>query len=874
MSPGELPEVASPLARRLLKAVETTLQELTATFVPRLELPLVFGGHLVRNDARADLLYDLALLFACGRTELDGVDLRHSAERLLVDLNPREVEGFFAYRTAEAVSLFGGLHEFGARARSNAIEASRSTNLLNEVRGRSSTRHTNFLVVAARCIDARSHLLMRRRTCDESVLVARACALFEQTTTGWINDGRSGEVHFDIYTPEMYLLAEPFAREVGSSWLDGLRLVLADLRKVRHAGGAVTWGRSVGPLALAMTIELAAVARAHLTSNEAADWLTSAEDAAADLETWFKDGVVVAGSASATDAYRGPTRRLQMTFDLLGKMAWSAMKLSASDDLRCLERPTPDHVDDLIELPQSAAVWAYRSRLLSFALPIMFGRTADYLSSPRAPGLFEQPIDGPPLLIPTIAVLGSGGEQIRYVPAGIPTALRHQLNTLVVEQNQWLPLSGHRPTVVDGKRTATYTVSGRELEVVERFDLSSAPADAVLTIAVGEGDVQPLHLTADRKFLQTSTDTRGIPEWRTPWGEIARVHEMAFPIGRERKVSFTWKVTRAIVVATTEPQHQYTRCLYEAMPGVVVLPVRAPVNDLRRRLRGVDILHMSWPERWPGLDVAQTLHVIDQIKSAGTKIVWTQHNLLPHRVRTPEAQQAYQLWADAADGVIHHSEYGKRVALAFRRYSAASHFVIRHGHWGRFFPKPFPDRCEIEDEEGWPSASVRLAVMGQPRREKRLQDVVDAFNECSRGDLQLIVRLSSDVRVEPNRNLIPSYGTLEAKRYYRRLCAVDGILLPFIGDTMVTTGTAFDCIGGGIAALISPWGFLTETFGDSAIAYDGTRRGLVRCFDEVSRESLNEFGLAAARLRSAHDWSAIGGETKEVFERVVDAPGS
>lgn len=870
MNADGLNEIISPLARRLAQVAEKTVQELTAAHFPRLELPLVFGGHLVRSDARADLLYVLALLFACGHSELDGVDLRDRAEGLLVDLDPEKVEGFFAYRVAEAVTLFGGVDGFGVRARRNAIEASRSTKLLNQVATCTSTRRTNFVVVAARCVEARSRLLMRSPTPDEWRLVAQARTLFEGAATGWINDGRFGEVHFDIYTPEMYVLAAPLARHLGTSWLDGLRLLLADLRQVRHAGGVVTWGRSVGPLALAMTIELAALAAAHLPPAEAADWLAPAEDAAASLEAWFDRGVVVAGSCSATDPYRGPARRLQMTFDLLGKIAWSAAQLSATDHGRFPQPPPQRDVDDLIKLPERAAIWAYRTRLLSFALPFMLGSTPDYVPSPRAPGVFDQPIDGPPLLIPTIAVVGPADEAIRYVPTGIPTTLRHAPRTLLIQQTEWVPLGDGRSTPVHGERTATYTVNGRQLQVAEQIDVSTMPADAVLTIAVGEGHSRPLQLAADCECRQASVETRGIPEWRTPWGEIARVHEVSLPIGSERSISFTWSVTRATVIATTEPDHQYTQCLYDAMPGVVVLPVGPPTDDLRRRLGGVDILHMSWPERWPGLELARTRNVIAQIKAAGTKIIWTQHNLLPHRVRTPEAQAAYQLWADAADGVIHHSEYGMTIALGFRQYPKARHFVIRHGHWGAFFPESWPERSVIEDEEGWPRAAVRLAVIGQPRREKHLQDVVDAFAECSRDDLQLVARLSSDVTVGTAHNLIPTYGHVGTERYYRRLCAVDGIILPFSGDTMLTTGTAFDCIGGGIAAVISPWGFLEETFGTSALTYDGTRHGLASWFDGVTRESLREWGRAASGLKTAHDWRAIGRQAKEVFERIGD----
>ena len=139
--------------------------------------------------------------------------------------------------------------------------------------------------------------------------------------------------------------------------------------------------------------------------------------------------------------------------------------------------------------------------------------------------------------------------------------------------------------------------------------------------------------------------------------------------------------------------------------------------------------------------------------------------------------------------------------------------MIPHGHWGSHFPPVRPDRRSVEIEEGWPSAGIRLAVIGQPRLEKTLRTVVDAVAGSDRDDIQLVARLSPETRVPPDRRIIATYGHLNAARYYRRLTAVDGVILPFEGDTMLTTGTAFDCIGGGIAPIASPWGFLRETFG-------------------------------------------------------------
>ena len=324
-----------------------------------------------------------------------------------------------------------------------------------------------------------------------------------------------------------------------------------------------------------------------------------------------------------------------------------------------------------------------------------------------------------------------------------------------------------------------------------------------------------------------------------------------------------------LVVATTEPDHQYSRSLYEAMPDATVVPAGPPGRDLARRLQSVDLLHVAWPEHWLGLRPEVSRRTIDQLQAAGVRIVWTQHNLLPHRDRSEAARLTYSLWARAAEGVIHHSQYSKQIALAFHRYPRATHYVIPHGHWGSYFPTAQPDRGSVEAEEGWPSATIRLAVIGQPRPEKALQGVVDAVAKVDRSDIQLVARLSPETRVPPDPRIIVTYGHLDASRYYRRLSAVDGVILPFEGDTMLTTGTAFDCIGGGIAPIASPWGFLRETFGDAAIWYGGTAGELGECVSSLTLDALRDAGSAARSLQPFHDWRVIGEQTSRAFEDIV-----
>ncbi|MEJ7775076.1 MAG: hypothetical protein WKF72_09735 [Nocardioidaceae bacterium] len=847
-----------------------SLGELEDTIAPGLRLPPLLGGHLVRSDARVDLVYVLGSLAANGVDEISGVDLTKHADEVIRGLDPYEVEGFFAYRVAEAVRCLGGLSILSRAGREQTDTASDSRRLVHEIAAGDLTRRANFRVVAARCLLARRELGLPVDGAIEQAVMGRVAELFATAHGGWIDDGRPEEMHFDIYSPEMYLLAEPLKNALEPDWGAGLNALLRDLGDLGRHGGVVTWGRSIGALSLAIALELSTLSQNHVPIDAQAWWTTQASDAAQDLEGWFSGGLVTAHQSRTSDLYRGPARRLQLTLDLLGKVAWSALRMP-DDWPKHAARIPPRDVDHMIELPRGASIWTYRSRPLTFVLPMMRGATADYLPSPRARGTFEQPVAGFPLLVPTLITPGDDlRNSSRHVPSGPPSTTHHSAGLLDVFQDQWAELARASDrgssTAVDVTRHASYRVAGRGLQVDEHLHITNVPAGTILALAAGDTNVRGVQLEVDGLAKPTTASTAGMSEWQTHWDELQRVHEVSTVVESGTDIRFRWSVTPDILLATTEPDHQYSRFLYPAMPGVATLPAGPPDVDLGRRLRDVDVVHLAWPERWPGINVDSTLRAIDQIRSSDTAIVWTQHNLIPHRDRSAASRRVYELWAEAADGVIHHSEYGRRRALATYEYRTTLHFVIPHGHWGSCFPEPAPARSSVEREEGWAPANIRLAIIGRPRADKALQEAVDAFHEVSRSDMQLVARLGPDVRVPPDSRIV-LLDHVSSMQYYRRLTAVDGIVLPFVGETMLTTGTAFDCIGGGIAPIASDWGYLDETFGDAAIWY--SPGSLTSCLDSLTDESLRRSGAAAAALRGRHRWDDVGRSTAHAIAEVV-----
>ncbi|MEZ5167949.1 MAG: hypothetical protein R2695_16235 [Acidimicrobiales bacterium] len=243
---------------------------------------------------------------------------------------------------------------------------------------------------------------------------------------------------------------------------------------------------------------------------------------------------------------------------------------------------------------------------------------------------------------------------------------------------------------------------------------------------------------------------------------------------------------------------------------------------------------------------------------------------MPHHFR--DARGIYEIWAAAADVVVHHSEYGRRLMQAEYTYGPhARHVVIPHGHWGerirRFRPKG--GKAEAEAALGLEPAAIRIGVIGAPRREKDVQLVLDAMHASHRDDVQLCVwSLAGETVPDDPRIVAYPYTMVDQAVYAQRLFALDALLMPFEGG-MLTTGTVGDALGAGLPTLASSWEYLRESLGSAAIPYGETVDDLTRCIDGLSREQLDAAAAATASGRASADWSVIAEATLAVLDEVV-----
>ena len=157
-------------------------------------------------------------------------------------------------------------------------------------------------------------------------------------------------------------------------------------------------------------------------------------------------------------------------------------------------------------------------------------------------------------------------------------------------------------------------------------------------------------------------------------------------------------------------------------------------------------------------------------------------------------------------------------------------------------------------------------MIGTPRVEKDLQLVVDAVAACQRDDIQLVIRVDLSVAVPDDPRVTAEFGHLDSNQYLRRMKAYDAVILPFAPTGMLTTGTAFDCLGAEVPAITSDWDFFDETFAGADIRYGSTAEDLTRCLEGLTPEALDRSRQALIDRRPNFDWPPIADQTLSVLE--------
>ncbi len=888
-----VPATPSRLARKLVAFTIDQVEAIQKAHLPGWRIPGTFGGHLVGADVRADLCYTLHHLAEAGVGEVAGQRIDDVLRTLLAQVDGPSTHTFFSYRIAEVLlrhgpfagnPLLAGLSADQMEQVAQAVDSSDWLELLD-----AGVLPRNYAGVLSRCERGRVALGLVDDRARLDDLIGRVRAVLGGNPSGALDDSNDGIGRYDIYSADVWLFTEPLAAELGSLWDDGFARALELVLAVgRRDGTAVAWGRSSGDLGVALTLELATLALASgRAGDHAPTWVRRAADAADALDRAFDaQGVATAHVGRDQDAYRGPERRLQLTFDLLGKVAWAAGALArvpaAVADLPAADAAEAYPPQDrwiAFEEGRPAGAWAHRRPGLDVVVPFVGTTRSHYLPAPGDPGSFEVPVDRDlptwtPLVIDRLRRFTAGG-----LPADLevgPSGVRARWDGFEVSGRG---LDGDDPgPPLAGSRTAELSVEGRSLVLRDHLTFERPPVAVGTAIAQAGG--RALRVEWEVNGGQPSViDVAGLKEWRSFWSDLPRVHQVDLDPATD--VRYSARVTPELRVGSTAHGHHYDRPLYRALRSHGIEGRRSPIGweaSAEVGLRDVDLLHLHWPEWLAFDDLAAHQGLIAELRYHGVPVVWTAHNLTPHEKRAEVYDPIYQAWAEAVDAVIHHSAWGEEMMRDRYRFGPrCRHQVIPHGHFGAMWTKAgLPDRVEAERRLGLaplPPGGLRIGVVGAPRAEKLVQVVLDGVAASTRADVELACwSLGRGESVPADGRIVVAepYRSADAATYATRLAACDALALVFDPEgEMLATGTAADAIGVGLPVLRSDWGYLVEHLGPAGIDVGHSAVSIATALDGLAGDELARARAAATDRQAELDWPAIAAATAGLLERVV-----
>lgn len=318
-----------------------------------------------------------------------------------------------------------------------------------------------------------------------------------------------------------------------------------------------------------------------------------------------------------------------------------------------------------------------------------------------------------------------------------------------------------------------------------------------------------------------------------------------------------------------------------------------PCSLLSARLRGTRILHLHWV--WGFAPGATMPHFMRRVTRAyfgfllrfarwiGLSIVWTAHNLLPHRQVFDNDVAGRRTLLRAADAVVvHHPATADELT---RRFGALPPVVVAP-QGGADLP-PLPEREVARTELGIERSRLALVFTGRILPYKGLLELFAALQLLSRTERARIAlriagepepvahrhELESAAAALPDLDLSFEWERISDARYAAYLAAADLTLFPF--RSITNSGSVITALSAGAPALIAGHPTLAVLPEPAVLRYAPERgvEALAAALRTVLGRSDDDWAAArhsAAAFAAGATWTASAQRHRELYASLLE----
>ncbi|MEE2652755.1 MAG: hypothetical protein VYE54_08525 [Pseudomonadota bacterium] len=247
----------------------------------------------------------------------------------------------------------------------------------------------------------------------------------------------------------------------------------------------------------------------------------------------------------------------------------------------------------------------------------------------------------------------------------------------------------------------------------------------------------------------------------------------------------------------------YNYLLYEAMAEL------AEVGEFDHRgmgLSGEKILHLHWPDKvvadkrkWRMIWRSWRLRsAIKKLKDGGGKLVWTVHNLRPHKLRHPAlAADLFEKFIAMVDGFIFLSKESREMFYeVYPSTKNTPNVVTPHIHFGDYY-RLSADASTSRSSLGIAETDTTLLMFGKISEHKGLYELVTAEQEAKLDGLRIVVAGSANgdpitqkgvLAASTAPNFILQQGRIPSSQVGALFDLADAVILPY--TAILNSGTA------------------------------------------------------------------------------------
>lgn len=315
--------------------------------------------------------------------------------------------------------------------------------------------------------------------------------------------------------------------------------------------------------------------------------------------------------------------------------------------------------------------------------------------------------------------------------------------------------------------------------------------------------------------------------------------------------------------------------------NLLLLPAEVAV----RRAAGARLIHLHWVfafafpggQRFPVIRSAAYLWFriwLHTCRLAGLRLVWTAHNVLPHRPVFPDDVSARRVLVRASDLVLAHSP-AALAELAALGAVARQSAVVGHGPIAPAYPVGWR---RAADPAGGPR---RFLFFGQVHEYKGVDDLLTAFaampaevsasllvaGRCE--DAQLRGRLS-ELASRAGERVTLRLEHIPQDEVTGVLSAADVVVLPY--RSVTTSGSAMLALAHGRPLLVPDLPGLADLPDQAVIRYRGGIPALAEVLERLARTddgTLAAMSAAASSYSSQTTWRDIAETTAAAMQTVL-----